>query len=162
MYANYQFRSKTPTLKCGERWHRSNFLPSQTLALDMAKHSSVAMALFRKRWLTVVALLVMLSVTTAIAFIVRASLESSCDCRVDVASAKRYNSSPESAKPIGVAVTQSPLSFMKSRLVLLVSHELSLSGTFYFFFWFPWISLLITIYHLLCLVRFVNVAYGAF
>lgn len=94
----------------------------------MAKHSSVAMALFRKRWLTVVALLVMVSVTTAIAFIVRASLESSCDCRLYTTNQKRYNSSPESAKPIGVAVTQNPLSFMKSRLVLLVSHELSLSG----------------------------------
>lgn len=96
----------------------------------MAKHSSVAMALFRKRWLTVVALLVMVSVTTAIAFIVRASLESSCDCRLYATNQKRYNASPELTKPIGVAVTQSPLSFMKSRLVLLVSHELSLSGTF--------------------------------
>ncbi|KAK4368082.1 hypothetical protein RND71_011874 [Anisodus tanguticus] len=92
----------------------------------MAKHSSVAMALVRKRWLTVVALLVMLSVTTAIAFIVRANLESSsCDCHIDV---KRYNSSSVSAKPIEVAVTQSPLSFMKSKIVLLVSHQLSLSG----------------------------------
>ncbi|CAN4083340.1 unnamed protein product [Withania somnifera] len=94
----------------------------------MVKHSSVAMALFRKRWLTVVALLVMVSVTTAIAFITRASLESSCDCRLYMTNQKRYNSSLESAKPIGVAVTQSPLSFMKSRLVLLVSDELSLSG----------------------------------
>lgn len=127
----------------------------------MAKHSSVAMALFRKRWLTVVALLVMVSVTTAIAFIVRASLESSCDCRLYMTNQKRYNSSPESAKPIGVAVTQSPLSFMKSRLVLLVSHELSLSGTFYFLLLCLNFVFLLT-YRLLCLVWFLNVAYGSF
>ncbi|CAK9157098.1 unnamed protein product [Ilex paraguariensis] len=89
----------------------------------MAKQSSSAV--FRKRWF--VALLVMLSVTTVIAFVIRATLDSSCDCHLDVAAEKRFQS--QSVKPhTGVGTSPNPLSFMKSKTVLLVSHELSLSG----------------------------------
>lgn len=72
----------------------------------------------------------MLSVTTAIAFLIRGGIDSSCDCRSGVESGKLFGANVEVSKQIAPAgVRQSPLSFMKSKLVLLVSHELSLSGT---------------------------------
>ncbi|KAK3025001.1 hypothetical protein RJ639_044610, partial [Escallonia herrerae] len=78
----------------------------------------------QKRWLLV--LLATLSVSTAIAFIIRAAFDSSCDRPFDVMAEKRFRQGPPPL-PIGAAAS-SPLSFMKSKLVLLVSHELSLSG----------------------------------
>ncbi|KAA8531923.1 hypothetical protein F0562_006360 [Nyssa sinensis] len=84
----------------------------------MAKQSA-GLAALQKRWFLV--LLVMLSVSTAIAFILRAAFDSSCDRHFDVVE-KRFHS------PSPIRATPSPLSFMKSKLVLLVSHELSLSG----------------------------------
>ncbi|KAK2990433.1 hypothetical protein RJ640_011181 [Escallonia rubra] len=77
----------------------------------------------QKRWLLL--LLATLSVSTAIAFIIRAAFDSSCDRPFDVMAEKRFRQG--SPPPIGAAAS-SPLSFMKSKLVLLVSHELSLSG----------------------------------
>lgn len=92
----------------------------------MAKHSAAGLTLFfQKRWLLV--LLAMLSVTTAIAFIIRAAFDSSCDHHFDVAgvtAGTRLSSAPPQIR----GAVASPLSFMKSKLVLLVSHELSLSG----------------------------------
>ncbi|KAK3026538.1 hypothetical protein RJ639_041835 [Escallonia herrerae] len=79
----------------------------------------------QKRWLLL--LLATLSVSTAIAFIIRAAFDSSCDRPFDVMTEKRFQQGPP-PPPIGAAAS-SPLSFMKSKLVLLVSHELSLSGT---------------------------------
>ncbi|KAM7529675.1 hypothetical protein LguiB_033085 [Lonicera macranthoides] len=88
----------------------------------MAKQSS---AFLQKRWL--LALLVMLSVTTGIVFIIRASLDK-CDRRFDdVAEEKRFHAVAKGGAAT-TPTTSSPLSFMKSKLVLLVSHELSLSG----------------------------------
>ncbi|KVI02884.1 Glycosyl transferase, family 1 [Cynara cardunculus var. scolymus] len=96
----------------------------------MAKQSSSTFFFQKKtRWLLL--LLAMLSVSTAVAFIIRAAYDSSCDRHLfDVpAVGKRFQSTakPKAPPPIQVKVA-SPLSFMKSRLVLLVSHELSLSG----------------------------------
>ena len=85
----------------------------------MAKHS-VGWVASQKRWL--LAFLVMLSVSTLIAFFVRAAFDT-CDRNLDVVN-KRIPSGPL------LDATPNPLSFMKSKLVLLVSHELSLSGTF--------------------------------
>lgn len=62
----------------------------------------------------------MLSVSTLIAFLIRPAFDS-CDRRVDVVD-KRVDTVTRSGSP------PSPLGFMKSKLVLLVSHELSLSG----------------------------------
>ncbi|KAL5557378.1 hypothetical protein UlMin_039614 [Ulmus minor] len=62
----------------------------------------------------------MLSVSTLIAFFVRAAFDT-CDRNLDVVN-KRIPSGPL------LDATPNPLSFMKSKLVLLVSHELSLSG----------------------------------
>jgi hypothetical protein len=83
----------------------------------MAKHS-VGWVASQKRWL--LAFLVMLSVSTLIAFFIRAAFDS-CDRNLDVVGKRVPLGSPIGTSP-------SPLSFMKSKLVLLVSHELSLSG----------------------------------
>ncbi|XP_023748984.1 uncharacterized protein LOC111897252 [Lactuca sativa] len=98
----------------------------------MAKQSMGSSTFFfhkKKRWLLV--LLALLSISTAVAFIIRAAYDSSCDRRLfDVPDAgKRFQSTvnPKASPPPKVKVAN-PLSFMKSKLVLLVSHELSLSG----------------------------------
>lgn len=64
----------------------------------------------------------MLSVSTAIAFIIRAAFESSCDKHFRVEAEEQFNSASQTGS------SPSQLTFMKSKLVLLVSHELSLSG----------------------------------
>ncbi|KAH7566349.1 hypothetical protein JRO89_XS08G0141300 [Xanthoceras sorbifolium] len=85
----------------------------------MAKHSAGWwVPLLQNRYL--LALLVMLSVSTLVAFFVRAALDA-CDRNLEVAD-KRVKTVPQ------IAVKPSPLSFMKSNRVLLVSHQLSLSG----------------------------------
>lgn len=65
----------------------------------------------------------MLSISTAIAFFIRAALDP-CDRHLEVSDEKRV----QSQSLPRIATKSSPLSFMKSKLVLLVSHELSLSG----------------------------------
>ncbi|CAH9132386.1 unnamed protein product [Cuscuta epithymum] len=105
--------------------------PSPTgMAKPQPSYSSATSALIRKRrWHLVIALLVMLSITTAIAFLIRGGIDSSCNCSRLVDSGKIYGANVEISKQVGPAGTRrSPLSFMKSKLVLLVSHELSLSG----------------------------------
>uniref|UniRef100_A0A2P2LUJ1 Uncharacterized protein MANES_02G098300 n=1 Tax=Rhizophora mucronata TaxID=61149 RepID=A0A2P2LUJ1_RHIMU len=87
----------------------------------MAKHYVPRWVPLQKRWL--LALLLMLSVFTVVAFFIKAAFDS-CDRHFEV-----------EPKPVRSAVDPlirtpppSPLSFMKSKLVLLVSHELSLTG----------------------------------
>ncbi|KAJ9564505.1 hypothetical protein OSB04_000471 [Centaurea solstitialis] len=100
----------------------------------MAKHSTSSFFFFQKkktRWLLL--LLATLSVSTAVAFIIRAAYDSSCDRHLfdDVpAVGKRFQSTEKSkaSPPVVKVKVGSPLSFMKSKVVLLVSHELSLSG----------------------------------
>uniref|UniRef100_A0A803PFG9 Glycosyl transferase family 1 domain-containing protein n=1 Tax=Cannabis sativa TaxID=3483 RepID=A0A803PFG9_CANSA len=87
----------------------------------MAKHS-VGWVASQKRWL--LAFLVMLSVSTLIAFFIRAAFDT-CDRNLDVVD-KRPSTVPYSDFIVGAS--PNPLKFMKSKLVLLVSHELSLSG----------------------------------
>ncbi|TQD99362.1 hypothetical protein C1H46_015020 [Malus baccata] len=84
----------------------------------MAKHS-VGWVAAQKRWL--LALLFMVSLSTLIAFFIRAAFDTCDHGGLDVVD-KRV--------PLGapIGTSPSPLSFMKSKLVLLVSHELSLSG----------------------------------
>lgn len=97
----------------------------------MAKHASfspgLATVLVRKRWLMVLLLLVMVSV----AFLIRTAMVStSCDCHGESVSEKKFTSSSSPPRsPVLAAPAPSPLTFMKSKLVLLVSHELSLSGS---------------------------------
>lgn len=98
----------------------------------MAKQSTgLSITCFqKKRWLLL--LLAMLSISTAVAFIIRAAYDSSCDPhhfdvtgvgnRLQTAEKPKETTAPPQ---IGAA---SPLTFMKSKIVLLVSHELSLSG----------------------------------
>lgn len=88
----------------------------------MAKHSATGWWVpLQKRW--ILALLIMLSISTAIAFFIRAALDP-CDRHLEVSEKKRV----QSQSVPRIATKSSPLSFMKAKLVLLVSHELSLSG----------------------------------
>ncbi|KAJ6353249.1 hypothetical protein OIU76_002293 [Salix suchowensis] len=79
----------------------------------------------QKRWL--LTLLIMLSVSTLIALLIKSAFDS-CDpphprnFHVDA------SNQPVKDFPKSIKTAPSPLSFMKSKLVLLVSHELSLSG----------------------------------
>lgn len=94
----------------------------------MGKHSATGWWVpLTKRW--ILALLIMLSISTAIAFFIRAALDP-CDRHLEVSDKKRV----QSQSVPRIATKSSPLSFMKSKLVLLVSHELSLSGIFFFNF----------------------------
>ncbi|XP_065851253.1 uncharacterized protein [Euphorbia lathyris] len=85
----------------------------------MAKHPVPWLPL-QKRCL--LALLILLSISTLIAFLIKAAFDS-CDRRFEVSQKQLH---PANASPI--KPPPNPLSFMKSKLVLLVSHELSLSG----------------------------------
>lgn len=80
----------------------------------------------------------MLSVSTVIAFFMRSAFDS-CDRTVSAAvdgigSTRHVIQVAEKRTTPIAAVKPSPLSFMKSKVVLLVSHELSLSGTVLFIF----------------------------
>lgn len=141
--SKWQMFSSDQSVECLETWDGSAILSVQTLksllvaasVVEMAKHVSsspgLAMALLRKRWLMVLLLLLLVSVV----FLVRTAMDSSsCDCHhVETVSGKQFVSSssppPSPRVPVVVAPAPSPLIFMKSKLVLLVSHELSLSGS---------------------------------
>ncbi|KAF5753004.1 glycosyl transferase family 1 family protein [Tripterygium wilfordii] len=90
----------------------------------MAKHTVGGWPLPQKRWL--LALLIMLSISTVIAVFIRSAFDS-CDRHLERVVVKRsaVHLSPTTRT---IAAASSPLSFMKSKLVLLVSHELTLSG----------------------------------
>ncbi|KAL8459035.1 hypothetical protein ACS0TY_036494 [Phlomoides rotata] len=92
----------------------------------MAKHPTAPLIPVQKRWSLMILLCIALS--TAIAFFIGASF-SSCNSR-------DYSDNNNLDNPIRSFNSESapsekkenPLSFMKSKLVLMVSHELSLSG----------------------------------
>ncbi|PWA66813.1 UDP-Glycosyltransferase superfamily protein [Artemisia annua] len=94
----------------------------------MAKHtpSTSTLCFQKKRWLLI--LLALLSISTAVAFIIRAAYDSSCDRSQRFDLPLGNEKSAESSVKDRIGVVASPLSFMKSKVVLLVSHELSLSG----------------------------------
>ncbi|KAK4741459.1 hypothetical protein SAY87_025047 [Trapa incisa] len=90
------------------------------------QHSSATWPQLQRRWL--LAIVVMLSVTTIIAFFSRSGIDP-CDRTVYQLPQKISHVSPPPIPPgVVVQVAPNPLSFMKSKRVLLVSHELSLSG----------------------------------
>lgn len=96
----------------------------------MAKHP-VGCLPFQKRCLFV--LLIMLSISTVIAFLIKAAFDS-CDRRLEVAHKPLHSS----LNALSTKTPPNPLTFMKSKQVLLVSHELSLSGILFillFIFW---------------------------
>ena len=101
------------TLKGRDLWGRISY--SQTLA--MARHSAPRFSLHKK---FLFALVFFFSVSTVV-FLIKRAPSISCDRHSD-AGVKRFEPLPQ----FGAA--PSPLSFMKSKRVLLVSHELSLSG----------------------------------
>ncbi|KAK6118887.1 hypothetical protein DH2020_047369 [Rehmannia glutinosa] len=92
----------------------------------MAKHSSASSFPIQKRWSLMILLCIALS--TAIAFFIGASFRA-CNSR-DYSEKNNFNSPIHSfdSQSSAAEKEEDPLSFMKSKLVLLVSHELSLSG----------------------------------
>lgn len=79
--------------------------------------TSVLVTMQRKRWALMI--LLVLSVSTVVVILVRSSFDScivSGKIRDHQFAEEKFRSAPN------------PLGFMKSKLVLLVSHELSLSG----------------------------------
>ncbi|GMH04174.1 hypothetical protein Nepgr_006013 [Nepenthes gracilis] len=92
----------------------------------MAKpHSSNPSIAFYKKWLLMI--LALFSVSTLIVLVLRATSDSCNDRRYD----KYHYISKDSLSPSQIPTASnavSPLNFMKSKLVFLVSHELSLSG----------------------------------
>ncbi|CAA2985789.1 n-acetyl-alpha-d-glucosaminyl l-malate synthase [Olea europaea subsp. europaea] len=92
----------------------------------MAKQSSTGLIAVQKRW----PLILILLCFTAIVFFIRASFYS-CNSQNYIENGKinsEMHSFQSSRTGKGSAGSENPLSFMKSKLVLLVSHELSLSG----------------------------------
>ncbi|KAJ6682158.1 GLYCOSYLTRANSFERASE [Salix koriyanagi] len=79
----------------------------------------------QKRWL--LTLLIMLSVSTLIALLIKSAFDS-CDPPPPRNFHVDASNQPVKDFPKSIKTAPSPLSFMKSKLVLLVSHELSLSG----------------------------------
>lgn len=99
----------------------------------MGKQSPRAVSIQKKRWGLMI--LAIFSLSTVMVFIMRTD-----SCTTSASSGtgsitdsfgeeKDASSQIYSAAQVGGA-TPNPLDFMKSKLVLLVSHELSLSGTF--------------------------------
>ncbi|KAK9270538.1 hypothetical protein L1049_026119 [Liquidambar formosana] len=86
----------------------------------MAKQSSAWWIAFQMRWPLM--LLLTFSLSTAIVFFMRAAFDSCNSRHFD-----DNSNNPIHSAQVG-SVVPNPLDFMKSKLVLLVSHELSLSG----------------------------------
>ncbi|PIN21697.1 Glycosyltransferase [Handroanthus impetiginosus] len=88
----------------------------------MAKHSTAPLVSIQKRWPLII--LVCIALSTAIAFFIGASFNS--------CSSRDYVENNDLNTPIHSFYSEkeeeNPLNFMKSKLVLMVSHELSLSG----------------------------------
>ncbi|OAY83671.1 hypothetical protein ACMD2_08392 [Ananas comosus] len=101
--------------------------PSSSSSLSPSSSSST---LQRKRFLLFV-LLVVFSASTVVGFFLRGALSDPCDLRRGLATdevERRLRLPPPSTMTAVSAARDSPLGFMRSKLVLLVSHELSLSG----------------------------------
>ncbi|GAB2268126.1 hypothetical protein Dimus_003105 [Dionaea muscipula] len=103
----------------------------------MAKtHSAIAPSTFQKnKWLLMV--LALFSVSTLIVLLLRSTSDSSCNDRHHHYDGYHYVPDKDSSSSSAnhqihagsvKAAAPNPLNFMKSKLVLLVSHELSLSG----------------------------------
>lgn len=97
----------------------------------MAKPTAVGwISLQSKRLLLL--LLVVFSVSTVVALFVR-NINEACETRRDAAVSSSYGGGRVQLSPPPVVAAgeglKSPLGFMRSKFVVLVSHELSLSGT---------------------------------
>lgn len=88
----------------------------------MAKHS---VATAKKKWPLM--LLAFLSISTVMVIFIRNNSDS-CNTKIFEAQQTQIHSSAGGGNGGNAASGPSPLDFMKSKLVLMVSHELSLSG----------------------------------
>ncbi|CAO2842151.1 unnamed protein product [Amaranthus hypochondriacus] len=88
--------------------------------------SSHLQSLKKKKW--VLSILALFSISSLIVLLMRANISPSCDDRLLYGN-KESNPTVKSSTSSSLSSSlSSPLYFMKSKLVLLVSHELSLSG----------------------------------
>lgn len=92
-------------------------------------------SLKKKKWLLTI--LALFSISTLIVLLIRANNSPSCDDRLFYGAKSSNPSILKSSAP------SSPLYFMKSKLVLLVSHELSLSGIISFLIYILVFSIMI-------------------
>lgn len=102
-----------------------------SIQIPMAKPAAGSIPLLNKRFVLFV--VVILSVSTVLVCFIRGA-SAPCDpprnglaAAVDRAQLPRHSD-------VDVGARKNPLGFMRTKLVLLVSHELSLSGIFFFFF----------------------------
>lgn len=97
----------------------------------MGKPANAWMGMQKKKWYLVV--LALFSLSTAMVFFMRTAFDS---CNANTSS--RFEEGRDQASEVVHSASQagsgglSPLDFMKSKRVLLVSHELSLSGKSFF------------------------------
>ncbi|KAJ0085415.1 hypothetical protein Patl1_09206 [Pistacia atlantica] len=92
----------------------------------MGKQSSALITMPKKRWPLMILLL--LSLSTAMVFLIR-STSKICNVTINTRTTSTTETSDTATHFSGEQdQTTNPLNFMKSKLVLLVSHELSLSG----------------------------------
>ncbi|XP_059461624.1 uncharacterized protein LOC132190606 [Corylus avellana] len=90
----------------------------------MGKQSAWAVAIQKKRWLLMI--LALFSLSSAMVFFMRTAFDS---CPTNTSSTSSINKHFGEEKDTNSQIYASnPLDFMKSKLVLMVSHELSLSG----------------------------------
>lgn len=109
----------------------------------MVKQNNAWMGMQTKRWALV--LLAMFSLSTVMVFFMRSAFDScSANTTNSFGEGKSRDAEIHSEGRLR-SVAPNPLQFMKSKLVLLVSHELSLSGTLItlillcFYFLFVWL-----------------------
>ena len=96
----------------------------------MAKQAN-AWIMQRKRWPLMV--LSLFSLSTAMVFLMRSAFDS-CNANSSSRFEEGRDRAAEAVRVVRNNAGPNPLQFMKSRLVLLVSHELSLSGNNFIFF----------------------------
>lgn len=100
----------------------------------MGKHSAWAVAIQKKRWPLMI--LALFSLSTAMVLFMRTAFHS-CPTNTTSSSISSISKHFGEEKDTNTQIyAPNPLDFMKSKLVLMVSHELSLSGTLYVFY-FP-------------------------
>lgn len=109
----------------------------------MGKPANAWMGMQKKKWSLMV--LALFSLSTAMVFFMRTAFDS-CNANTSSSFEEGRDRASELVHSAGRAGSggPSPLDFMKSKLVLLVSHELSLSGKSHFsslfFFFFSYVS----------------------
>lgn len=97
----------------------------------MAKQANAWIMQKKKKWSLMV--LALFSLSTAMVFLMRSAFDS-CNANSSSRFEEGRDRAAEAVRVVRNHAGPNPLQFMKSKLVLLVSHELSLSGNNFIFF----------------------------